>query len=426
MRKKLSGLGIIVLGMSIAGTALALTPMERLGQSVYRDKAFSSGGNQSCQTCHHPNSGFADPVNRRTLTPVSMGSDLTSFGGRNAPPAAYAAYSPPMFFDGELFIGGVFWDGRASGTAESATAGLGAGPTYDPLADQSKGPFLNPVEMNLSSVEEFITIFKSNKKYVKLYSQAFGTDVANHTPATAYNNIAMSISAFEKSNILNKFTSKFDAFRAEQELAGIDVSTIQVGGAPVITAVFTAEQVEGLRLFNTEPGPVNGGGGCFLCHPVPAEGAGPAESVFTDFSYDNLGIPVNPDIALFAGPQKTDYGLGAQVAILQAAHGSTPPLSTSQLPDGLGGTTEVVDGEEGKFKVSSLRNIAVTAPYGHNGYFLTLWDIVHFYNTRDVADAGWPAPEVPSTVNDAELGNLGLTFEEEMSIVAFLETLTDL
>ena len=53
--------------------------------------------------------------------------------------------------------------------------------------------------------------------------------------------------------------------------------------------------------------------------------------------------------------------------------------------------------QNGKFKVSSLRNIALTAPYGHNGYFATLKDIVHFYNTRDVSEEVWPAPEVPRT-----------------------------
>ena len=79
--------------------------------------------------------------------------------------------------------------------------------------------------------------------------------------------------------------------------------------------------------------------------------------------------------------------------------------------------------EDGKFKVSSLRNIEMSAPYSHNGYFVTLEDIVHFYNTRDVAT--WPAPEVAATVNHVELGNLGLTAQEEADLVAFLQTLTD-
>jgi hypothetical protein len=60
-----------------------------------------------------------------------------------------------------------------------------------------------------------------------------------------------------------------------------------------------------------------------------------------------------------------------------------------------------------------------------NGYFATLYDIVHFYNTRDVPGAGWAAPEVPETVNMDELGNLGLTKNEELALVAFMKTLTD-
>ena len=63
--------------------------------------------------------------------------------------------------------------------------------------------------------------------------------------------------------------------------------------------------------------------------------------------------------------------------------------------------------------------------YSHNGYFKSLESIVHFYNTRDVAGGGWPAPEVSMNVNTTEVGNLGLTPAEEKAIVAFLRTLTD-
>jgi cytochrome c peroxidase len=85
-------------------------------------------------------------------------------------------------------------------------------------------------------------------------------------------------------------------------------------------------------------------------------------------------------------------------------------------PDGL---------QNGKFKVMTLRNIAITPPYGHNGFFKTLKEIVHFYNTRDVPSAGWGPPEVPENVNDEERGDLGLTDEDEDAIVEFLKTLTD-
>ncbi len=101
--------------------------------------------------------------------------EIRQFGGRNAPPAAYAAFSPTMFFDGELFIGGLFWDGRASGLTKTETAALGNGPTLDPLADQAKGPFQNPVEMALANpgVEEIVLATFKIRPYAKLYKKVF-------------------------------------------------------------------------------------------------------------------------------------------------------------------------------------------------------------------------------------------------------------
>jgi len=79
--------------------------------------------------------------------------------------------------------------------------------------------------------------------------------------------------------------------------------------------------------------------------------------------------------------------------------------------------------ENGKFRVPTLRNVAVTAPYMHNGIFKTLRLVVAFYNTRDVGP--WPEPEVSQNINHEELGNLGLTEQQEDDIAVFLQTLTD-
>jgi cytochrome c peroxidase len=81
--------------------------------------------------------------------------------------------------------------------------------------------------------------------------------------------------------------------------------------------------------------------------------------------------------------------------------------------------------QNGKFKVPTLRNIARTAPYGHNGFFPNLREIVDFYNARDVTIGRWPNAEVPETVNHDELGNLGMTKNETLALIAFLRTLTD-
>lgn len=80
--------------------------------------------------------------------------------------------------------------------------------------------------------------------------------------------------------------------------------------------------------------------------------------------------------------------------------------------------------ENGKFKVMTLRNVGITAPYAHNGFFADLKEITHFYNTRDVSEE-WPPSEYPDTVNTDELGNLGLSDADENAIVAFMKTLTD-
>ena len=201
----------------------------------------------------------------------------------------------------------------------------------------------------------------------------------------------------------------------------IDGKKFKGSSSTKVSPTNTIEEIEGLALFNTEPlsDASGGGGGCFLCHPVPDNSADEASSVFTDFSYDNLGIPTNPLVNELAGPQPKDLGLGSQKAILTKAY--------EEATGGQKVPRKLLKGQKGKFKVSSLRNIAKTAPYGHNGFFPTLYDIVHFYNTRDAKgfEEFWPAPEVRANVNNVELGDLNLTFAEEQKIVVFLETLTD-
>ena len=118
--------------------------------------------------------------------------------------------------------------------------------------------------------------------------------------------------------------------------------------------------------------------------------------LFTDYSYDNLGLPTNTRVYELAGGAPPDLGLGGRLV----------------EPD-----------ENGKFKVPTLRNVAKSVPYGHNGYFPSLYEILNFYNTRDVGT--WDPPEVLENVNTTETGNLGLTRDEELAIVTFLHSLTD-
>jgi cytochrome c peroxidase len=161
------------------------------------------------------------------------------------------------------------------------------------------------------------------------------------------------------------------------------------------------------------------------------DGAAP---LLTDFTFDNLGIPRNPENPWYGmqaefnpgGSTWVDSGLAAFL------------VTTSQY-------AALADDNRGKHKVPSLRNVDLrptsgfVKAYGHNGYFKTLEGIVHFYNTRDAKPACpgsyteaqalaadcWPAPEVAANVNTAELGNLHLTPRQEQAIVAFLRTLSD-
>ena len=132
--------------------------------------------------------------------------------------------------------------------------------------------------------------------------------------------------------------------------------------------------------------------------------------MFTDFTYDNLGVPKNTEYPLDPDAPK-DLGLGA---VLEFE----------------GETEDVYEPEYGKFKVMTLRNIGLTAPYAHNGFFKKLKEITHFYNTRDVPGAlkkgaDWLPAEVPETVNGDELGNLGLSDADEDALVEFMKTLSD-
>jgi cytochrome c peroxidase len=384
--KKWTFLGVaiylLVLGAATP-SAEALTLQEKVGGLIYRDTSLSLNFNQSCMTCHHPSAGFADPDNRMDPVnlPVSDGSDPTKFGGRNAPSAGYAGFSPILNKVDGVWKGGMFWDGRATGDT------LG-----DPLAEQALGPFQNPVEMAITKAEVVARVAAA--PYAFLFQQAYtNTDFSNVDET--YNNIGRAIAAFERSNTVTKFTSKFDKFWRACQAAGIVVSqinrTTELSTLP--QGILTTRQLQGLALFNDK-------GKCSACHTT-SNHVDPATNtvyppLFTDFTYDNLGLPTNQRVYDLAGGSPPDLGLGGF------------------LKD---------PAENGKFKVPTLRNVAKSPPYGHNGYFATLADIVHFYNTRDLG--GWPDSEYPDTMNKTELGDLKLSPAEEWSIVVFMQSLTD-
>ncbi|MGV1100059.1 cytochrome-c peroxidase [Thiovibrio sp. JS02] len=354
MMKKICCASALLCASVWAGSAVA-APQQKaivgLGHMMYVDTDFSYNGTQSCKSCHHPRTGFADPANSQDPyhSVVSTGADGVSKGGRNAPSAAYAGFSPALHQDPATgaYVGGMFWDGRATGNSPNLA---------DPLAEQAQGPPLNPLEMNMPSAEAVVQAVRDSS-YADRFLQVFGPGSLDEVGA-AYDNIARAIAAFERSPGVQRFSSRYDA------------------------GELTGQEARGLALFEAN---------CSKCHASGPDFGAPA-ALFTNYRYENIGVPANP---LLEG-NPTDYGLGGFLA---------DPA------------------ENGKFKVPTLRNVALTAPYGHNGYFPTLRDVVSFHNSRDIGS--WPASEVVENLNTSEVGNMGLTDEEVDDLVAFLAALTD-
>jgi cytochrome c peroxidase len=271
-------------------------------------------------------------------------------------------YVPALNYDSaeQVWLGGLFWDGRANS-----------------LTEQAMGPPLNPLEMANRDTAHIAVKIRS-LDYSDRFAEIYG-DHALNDPDSAFFYMADALAAYERSKEVNPFSSKFDLWQRGE-------------------SALTEQEQRGFMLFVVESK-----GNCAACHPhTPLEDGTPA--LFTDFTYDNLGTPPN----------------GESPFLL---------LSTDHNPEGFNyrdpGLAETLGdpSELGKFRVPTLRNVAITPPYLHNGVFKTLYQVVAFYNTRDVAP--WPEAETSVNLNVDEMGNLGLTNQEVEDIVAFLKTLTD-
>jgi cytochrome c peroxidase len=389
-----------------AGPAPArLSPIEELGKRLFFDPSLSTPPGVSCAACHGPDVGFTGPdESLNKAGAVYEGAVKGRFGNRKPPSAAYAGWSPKLHREEEsgAFVGGMFWDGRATGHV------LG-----DPLAEQAMGPPLNPLEQNMADAAAVVRAVKASAS-ASLFETVWGPgslDAAGDANA-AYVKIARSIAAYERSAEVNPFSSKFDDFWRAAKAKGLDAAAINVPTASKFAGLgLDAAELKGLVLFATK-------GLCANCHTLESEGGRPP--VLTDYSYDNLGVPANPDNP-FYGQDK-----------------AFNPAGKAWVDEGLGGylgtTAEykpVANLNNGRFKVPTMRNVDLrpnpgfVKAYMHNGFFKSLKDVVHFYNTRDKAGAGWPAPEVGANLSINEMGNLGLTGAEEDAIVAFLATLSD-
>jgi len=312
-----------------------------------------------------------------TSLPTSKGVIPGRAGNRNTPTAMYAAFTPYFHFDAD---DGLFEGGQFLD---------GRAPT---LEAQAKGPFLNPLEM--ANPDKAAVVAKlRDADYAKAFREVFGPEALDEVDA-AYDKLAIALAAFERTPGFSPFSSKYDAYLAGE-------------------TVLSPSERRGLAVFERADK-----GNCAACHPSRADEDGTPPR-FTDASYDNLGVPRNPANPFYTEPAN--------------------PAGFEWVDRGLGDATGLAS-EDGKFKVPTLRNIAVTGPYMHNGYFATLRGVVEFYNSRDARrDCRnpmlsehqarirhcWPAAEVAANVNHDELGDLGLSDREIDDLVAFLETLTD-
>jgi cytochrome c peroxidase len=383
-------------------TSNSLSPIEQLGKKIYFDKISYPEG-MSCADCHDPEMGFTGPDSELNKNgSVYAGANPKRFGNRKPPSAAYATFSPVLHINEEgIFEGGNFWDGRATGEHYKLNPDAGVLDLGLPAAEQAIGPLLNPVEHNNPS-KESVLMKIADSKYASLWEEVWKESISWNTQADIdknYDRIGLTLAAYEGSDEVNSFSSKYDAY-----LLG--------------KAKLTEQEEWGLELFE-------GKGKCSACHPTSDEDE--SMPLFTDFTYDNLGTPKNPENPFYnmdeiylddgspinpAGEDWVDPGLGG---FLQ---NHTNPLWAGMAAENMG-----------KHKVPTLRNVGIkegnilVKAYMHNGVFKSLKEVVHFYNARDVED--WPSAEVSVNVNTDELGNLGLTGEEEDAIVAFMMILTD-
>ncbi|MEF3366056.1 cytochrome c peroxidase [Methylocystis sp. 9N] len=258
----------------------------------------------------------------------------------------------------------LFWDGRSGS-----------------LEDQSQHPMVNPVEMGLPNHEPVLKIVREDPAYVEAFKKVFGKTGRDVT----MEEVKKALASFERTIVSGD--SPFDKW-----YFGGDRNAI-------------SEQAKrGFDVFV-------GSGRCVSCHVVEQ-----TQALFTDNRFHNIGVGINRIQADV--PRLAEQFLKAKAA---GAEVDKAVLSDPKVSDlGRFAVTDSFD-EMGGFKTSTLRNIAVTAPYMHDGSLKTLKDVVKHYNE------GGKSPGDPSPINPYLSGGirpLNLTDQQIDDLVAFMETLT--
>ena len=374
-------LAFVLIGCSNdnADSESPLSPEARLGELIFNDVSLSASGRQSCASCHDEAHAHT-PAN--DLPAQFGGADLTLQGGRSAPSLRYLDTNTAFHFDEEgTPTGGFFWDGRAAS-----------------LQAQAGGPFLNPVEMANKTVSEVVGRL-AQASYASAFKAAFGENILNN-PESAFERMTWALQKYQlEDKSFRPFNSKYDEYLRDK-------------------AVLNPQESRGLQLFKDQAK-----GNCAACHPAE-KGADGSHPLFTDFTYDNLGVPRNPALAQNKDPAFFDLGLCEQAG--------------GRLAD----RTDLC----GAFKVPSLRNVAQRKVLFHNGHFKSLKDAVTFYVQRDTHPERWYPLNTDGTVRkfddlpsqyhanvntteapyDRKPGDApALTDAEIDDLIAFLRTLDD-
>ena len=254
------------------------------------------------------------------------------------------------------------------------------------LVDQAGQPMLNPLEMAMPDAAAVVARVNENPAYAAAIAALFDAAATQSVDAT-FAAVRTSLAAFERTPLFVAFDSRYDRYLKGE-------------------ATLTADEEFGRMLFFSALT------SCSTCHVLGPVGSEP-EELFTNFGYFNIGVPVNSAVRVLNGhpADVADRGLRDN------------PVVTD-------------DTQSGRFRVPTLRNVAVTAPYMHNGVFRNLATVVFFYNQYLVENEAdlinpethlhWGAPEIPATVDRARL-RVGQPMDDERIafLVAFLRTLTD-
>ena len=317
-----------------------------------------------------------------------------------------------------MFVGGVFWDGRATGER------LG-----DPTAEQALGPPLNPVEQNMPDAQA-VCDHVAASRYASLFDEAWGPgalDCSTAGIAATYDRIGLSIAAYEASSEVNSFSSRFDRYwRACMTAAGArglgrkricglgtgDKGTLDPGGILTEQEFVGLDRIRRILLEPATSATRRARMACRRCLPTtPSTTSACRRTRRTRFT------------GCLRQSTRT-----ARTGWTWAWAGSSRSRSE---------WAAMAEENDGKHRVPTIRNVdarpgkGFPKAYMHNGALKSLKEVVHFYNTRDVPGENWPPPEVASNVNEratrtaSRSANFELSEAEEDAIVAFMKTLTD-